>query len=270
LGGRHWTNRQPRKRCPEWQFGLSPNRGPLIVEVDGVPIRYQVRGQGRPLVLVHGLAGSTAWWVRNVPALSRRHTVFLVDLPGFGSMRKYRSQFSVTGAAHWLAALLTALKIEKAAMLGHSMGGLITALLAAQCPQMLDRIVLAAPAIGLPHRTLMASLLPLARGATYIHPHFFPTLVKDSIRSGLFTLLRAGRELLSIDVTRELERIVSPVLLVWGQNDPLVPVTLSRSLQTRLHNSRLCVLPGAGHILMYDRADEFNRVVLNFLSGPAS
>ena len=53
------------------------------IRVEGHPIRYEVAGEGEPLVLVHGLSGSTLWWSRNIPALAERHGVYLVDLPGF-------------------------------------------------------------------------------------------------------------------------------------------------------------------------------------------
>src|SRR3954451_20551321 len=79
------------------RMGMSDGRGErpygrqaLTIELGAGLVRYQVQGEGDPLVLVHGLAGSSAWWVRNIGPLSRYYKVYLIDLPGFGSMRKHR------------------------------------------------------------------------------------------------------------------------------------------------------------------------------------
>jgi pimeloyl-ACP methyl ester carboxylesterase len=244
----------------------APRIQTATVQVGTSRVRYQMQGEGEPLVLVHGLAGSTAWWVRNVGVLSRHYTVYLVDLPGFGAMRQYRSQFTVSGTVGWLGDLLSALKLGKVSMVGHSMGGLITAVFAATWPERTAKIVLAAPAIALSRTAITAFLLPLARQTFFVHPAFVTTLAWDTARAGIFTLLRAAREILNMDIEWELAQITAPCLLVWGQRDPLVPVALSSNLQSKIRDSRLCVLPGAGHILMYDRADQFNQTVLAFLA----
>jgi pimeloyl-ACP methyl ester carboxylesterase len=244
----------------------APRIQTATVQVGALPVRYRRQGEGEPLVLVHGLAGSTAWWARNVGVLSRHYAVYLVDLPGFGAMRQYRSQFSVSGAVGWLGDLLSALNLRKVSMVGHSMGGLITAMFAARWPERTAKIVLAAPAIALSRTAITAFLLPLARQTFLVHPGFVPTLARDAARAGIFTLLRAARELLNMDIERELAQITAPCLLVWGQRDPMIPVTLSGDLQSKIRNSHLCVLPGAGHILMHDRADQFNQAVLAFLA----
>jgi pimeloyl-ACP methyl ester carboxylesterase len=235
--------------------------------VRGTKIHYQVRGKGEPLVLVHGLAGSTAWWRRNVDMLSRHYTVYLVDLPGFGAMRQYRQQFSVAGAAEWLNDLFDILNVGRVSLVGHSMGGLIAALFAARWPDRLTKLILAAPAIGLSRTAVSTFFLPLARQLMSVDPRFIPTLTRDTARAGFSTLLRAARELLRMNIERELAQITAPCLLVWGQRDPLVPLALGRPLQAKIRHSRLCILPNAGHILMYDCAAEFNRVVLGFLQG---
>jgi pimeloyl-ACP methyl ester carboxylesterase len=183
-------------------------------------------------------------------------------------MRRHANHFSVAGAPRWLADLLDILNLGKVAMVGHSMGGLITAMFAARWPKRLTKIVLAAPAIALPGKKVSAFFLPLAREALCVNPRFVPTLLSDSLKAGLFTLLRAGRELLSIDIDHELAKITTECLLLWGQKDPLVPLQISSTLQSKIPSSKLGILPGAGHILMYDRANEFNRLVLEFLAQP--
>lgn len=241
----------------------------VTLELGGAKVRVIIRGDGEPLVLVHGLGGSTAWWIRNVDVFSRKYTVYLVDLPGFGSMRKHAKQFSVGTSAAWLADVLSALNVERSAMIGHSMGGLIAAMFAAKYPNRVSKLVLAAPALGLVRKSLLSFFIPLAKETMYVPPTFVPTLVRDAVRTGPLTVLRAGRELLLVDATGELARVSNPCLLIFGERDAVVPIALGRKLESDIKGSRLLVLPGAGHILMYDRADLFNDAVLEFLSDAA-
>lgn len=199
---------------------------------------------------------------------SRHYTVYLVDWPGFGAMRQYHRQFSVAEAAGWLGDLLGVLGLSKVSLVGHSMGGLIAAIFAARWPDRLAKLVLAAPAIGLPRTTIAAFLLPLVREALYVHPRFAPTLARDTARAGPFTLQRAARELLRMNIEWELAQITAPCLLVWGQRDLLVPAALGYRLQAKIRHSRLCFLPQAGHLVMYHCAEQFNQSVLAFLAEP--
>jgi pimeloyl-ACP methyl ester carboxylesterase len=108
------------------------------------------------------------------------------------------------------------------------------------------------------------------RQVAYVQPGFLPTLVRDAARAGLLTLLRASRELLTIDIKQELANIATPSLLIFGEHDRLVPVSLATKLQSEIPGSCLSVLPRAGHIVMYDQPDLFNKAVIGFLSDLAA
>ncbi len=138
----------------------------LEIEVNGHPIRYRVAGQGQPVVLVHGLSGSTRSWTRNVPASAERYRVYLVDLPGFGAMRHLRRQFVLSEAASWLRGWMVAVGLKRAHLVGHSMGGYVCPRLAASEPGVVRRLVLVSPA-GLYRRAGPRSdyLVPLLRTA---------------------------------------------------------------------------------------------------------
>lgn len=238
----------------------------LTIRVAGHPVRVTVTGNGSPIVLIHGLAGSSAWWVRNIPTLSRTHRVVLLDLPGFGSMRRYAKQFSIAKSADRLAQVFGELGIDQAAVVGHSMGGLIAALFAATYPSKVRRLVLAAPAVGLLHQSTLAFAFPLLQESASMRAGFFPTLIRDTGRAGLITLWKASRELLTTDVKRELADIHVPCLVIAGDRDRLVPVSVAEKLRAAIRNSTLVVLPRAGHVLMYDQADLFNSAVVQFFT----
>src|SRR5689334_12582644 len=118
-----------------------------VVRVNGYPVRYKVAGVGEPVILVHGLSGSTRGWARSVDALAKAYRVSLVELPGFGAMRRSHVRLGLDEAATWLLRWMEALGLRGAHLVGHSMGGYICMRLAALRPEAVHRLVLAAPAV---------------------------------------------------------------------------------------------------------------------------
>jgi pimeloyl-ACP methyl ester carboxylesterase len=237
------------------------------VRVGGRPIGYEAAGEGEPIVLVHGLSGSTRWWSRNVRAIAERHRIYLIDLPGFGTMRSLRRRFVLAETATWLSEWMVAVGLERAHLVGHSMGGYVSVRLAASRPELVRRLVLVAPA-GVPtERSMLEHLVPLLLAARYATPAFVPVLVRDGLRTGPVTLWRAARDLLAEDVRGDLRNIQAPTLLVWGENDPLISPSVGDLLREEIPNSRLLLLQRAGHVPMFDQPKEFDAALLAFLAG---
>ncbi len=126
-------------------------------------VYFQVAGEGEPVILVHGLSASSLWWTRNVPALAERYRVYLIDLPGFGRMRRYASRFVLHRLAADIVTWMEAAGIRQAHFIGHSMGGYICLCIAAQHPEVVKRIVLVAPAVIPLHHSVLGYLPPLLR-----------------------------------------------------------------------------------------------------------
>ena len=241
--------------------------GPLGVRVFGHPVSYEVAGEGgEPVVLVHGLSGSTRWWARNVSALAEHYRVYLVNLPGFGAAR-WRQRFVLSEAASWLLAWMEALGLEKVHLVGHSMGGYLSLKLATRRPGLVRKLVLVDPA-GMPSgRSMLGHLGPLLLAARYGSPNFLPVLARDALYAGPLTLLRATRDLLAEDVSGDLAEVGMPTLLVWGERDPLIPPSVGDLMRAGIPGSRLLVIEGAGHNPMFDRPEAFNAALLAFLAG---
>lgn len=240
----------------------------LVTRVAGADVHYQVAGQGEPVVLVHGLSGSSHWWIRNLPALAGSYTVYLVDLPGFGAMSQHPSQLMLSEMATWLLQWMDAVRLERIRLIGHSMGGAIAIQCAAQIPDAISHLALVAPAaIPVGHPTLWSYMPPLVEAVAAMTPSFLPILAYDALRAGPWTLLRMSRDLLTHDVRDELRQVTAPTLLVWGRRDSLVPPSLGHVMRRELAHAELHVLDGAGHVVMYDRAATFNRTVLGFFAG---
>jgi pimeloyl-ACP methyl ester carboxylesterase len=237
------------------------------VYVGGVPIAYRAAGQGAPVVLVHGLSGSARWWARNIEPLARRFRVYVVDLVGFGNSRGPR-RFVLSEASDYLVRWLDVLGVERAHVVGHSMGGFIAADLAADHPTRLDRLVLV-DAAALPFRRgPLGHVLDLLRTVRGLSLGFLPLLVADAARTGPLTLWRAAKDLLTADLRAKLSRVQAPTLVVWGDRDVLVPLEDGRQLARLLPAGRLAVIPRAGHNPMWDRPAIFNDLVIEFLTAP--
>jgi pimeloyl-ACP methyl ester carboxylesterase len=231
---------------------------------------YSIYGDGPPLLLVHGLSGSVGWWRRNVPALASSHTVYAVELVGFGSNRG-RRPLTLDASASGLQALMAALGIDRAHLVAHSMGAQISIHLAANCPELIDRMVLAAPS-GMLRSSLIPMAVRLARAGRYGAFDFTPTLLRDALRAGPVNLLLAARQILTDDVEALLDKILSPTLVLAGERDVIVPPEVCQAVAAGISGAHYKVIPGAGHNLMWDRADLFNEAVRAFLTAehPAS
>jgi pimeloyl-ACP methyl ester carboxylesterase len=232
--------------------------------VGDMQISYQVAGAGFPLVLVHGLSASSRWWRWNVPELARRFQVYVVDLIGFGQNAR-RHPFVLEEAASYLARWIEQLGIERVHLIGHSMGGFICADLAADHPELVDRLVLV-DAVALPlTRSTLQHGWGLIRALRYMPFNFLPVLAGDAYHAGPSAVVKAARELLRADIRAKLARIDRPVLVIWGEHDTLVPLEIGRRLEQELAQAELVVIPGAGHNPMWDRPTDFNRAVVAFL-----
>ncbi|RAQ94496.1 alpha/beta fold hydrolase [Thermogemmatispora tikiterensis] len=238
-----------------------------VVTVDGIPVRYEYAGEGEPVVFVHGLSGSTKWWARNIPAIAQHYRVYLVDLPGFGAMRRFRRQFHLLRAPHWLDRLCQALGLETFSLVGHSMGGYVSLALAAQHPERVKHLVLVA-SIGIPFERSVAQLLwPTALALARTTPAFWPTLLYDGARAGTLMILRAAHQIVALDARPLLPTIRTPTLLIWGAKDDLVPLSFGRQLHAAIPQARLYLIEHANHICMYDQPQLFNEALLAFLQG---
>ena len=212
------------------------------VQIRGYPFYYQVVGEGEPLILIHGLSGSSRWWIRNVPALAEHYRVYLLDLPGFGSMRRFPRRFILDEAASWIPLWMEAAGVKRASFIGHSMGGYICLWLAAHRPELVQCLVLVSPA-GIPRvRSILGYAVPLLVALRYLTPSFFLVLLYDALRAGPLTLLRAAQDLLTKDIRDYLKFVRVPTLLIWGLHDSLVPPILGDILRQEIVNSRLLIL----------------------------
>jgi pimeloyl-ACP methyl ester carboxylesterase len=224
----------------------------------------------KAVVLVHGLAGSARWWRRNVAALRSEYRVIIPDLIGFGRTERTGRLPRMDRVADVLCAWLEVLGQQCVHLVGHSMGGQVSIHLAANHPDVVDRLVLVDSA-GIPRtrapgdvvRAWMAMAPPRAWG----DPRFLRTIAEDAWAAGPATLAQALHRIVSDDVRPLLGRIRAPTLVVWGEGDRLVPPADGEAFRRLIPDARLVRIRRAAHNPMVDRPSAFNRVLLRFLRG---
>jgi pimeloyl-ACP methyl ester carboxylesterase len=227
-------------------------------QVRGREARWRVAGNGPPLVLVHGLSGSSHWWDGVVATLAGRYECHLAQLPRFGAALAPHEM------PEWLAAWAAAAGLERVRLAGHSLGALAAARLAAQRPDLVEALVLVAPT-GMPsRRTTLGYALPLAETLARA-PGLLGRLGLDALRTGPEALLRGGLYAIRADVREEVRGVQAPTLLIWGARDTLVPPAAAAEWQQAIAGARLVVLPGAGHVPLVERPAEVAAVLLEFL-----
>lgn len=200
-----------------------------------------------------------------MPALAAHFSVHLVELPGYGRQRRHR-HVALADTPDWLADWARAAGLEQASWVGHSMGGAVCIQLAVGHAHMVSRLVLV-DAAGVPvTSSLLGYGMPLARAVRRMAPSFLPVLARDALHAGPFTLLRSARQLTREDVRSSLHAVSQPTLIMWGERDTLVPLSVGQLLHREIAGSQLVVLPGAGHVPMYDRPEAFSEAVIEFLS----
>jgi pimeloyl-ACP methyl ester carboxylesterase len=225
--------------------------------VDGAPTRYRVAGEGEPVVLVHGLSGSWRWWQPVVEPLAMDRCVYVLDLP------RLRSRLPAAELTGWLGRWLDSAALETVDLIGHSLGGLIAAELVAEQPQRARRLVLVAPA-GIPCGTNVFSSGVRLLGTLYDVRGRLPTIVGDAVRAGPLSLLRGALFASGRDLSAELASVHTRTLLVWGDDDRLVPARIAAEWQRILPGSRLVRLSG-GHVPMWEAPGELASCLLAFL-----
>jgi pimeloyl-ACP methyl ester carboxylesterase len=237
-----------------------------FVRVPGADVHYMEAGEGPPLLLVHGLAASWRWWTPVLDALTRRHHVYAVDLPGFGLTRA-NWWFSLKSAGRFICEVMEALELERADLIGHSMGGRICMDVAAHCPERVRRLTLVS-AVGIPWAKSYPEVgWDLLRESRATPREYLELVREDARRVRFFELALATYQVLADDFRDKLAQIQAPTLVVWGGRDILTPPEFGRVLAAEIPRAELALIEAAGHNPMWDDPGAFSDLVLSFLAG---
>ena len=270
------------------------------VRLHGREIAYVVGGEGPTVLLIHGIGGDWRTWEPVLDGLARQHHVVAVDLPGHGGSAKGAGDYSLGALASALRDLGGALGLERATVIGHSLGGGVAMQFAYQFPERCERLVLVSsgglgPDVGLilrlatlPGSELFLSLTaPAARSlinlaasagralrlrAAYdaeFYARTFAALADPETRAAFLGTLRGvvGTRGQLVDARDRLYLAEHmPTLIVSGERDAVLPVDHGHAAQDAMPGSRLEIFETAGHLPQLDDPHRFIEVVNDFVA----
>ena len=254
------------------------------ITVFGQKIHYVEAGTGPTVILLHGLGGSTQAWMFNIAPLAEKYHVVVPDQIGFGKSDKPLVNYRIRTYVDFLDQFCKQLKIERASLVGNSMGGWIAAAYTAAFPDRVDKLVLVdaagyAPPKDLDTRTLYA-LNPTTREGmkALVSKVFYNKAFQTdaAIDQAIALRLAAGDGYTINSITESIIRgedflddtvktIKRPTLIIWGRQDGLVPLAEGEHFNKDIAGSKLIVFDECGHVPNFEKAGEFNAAVLKFL-----
>lgn len=254
--------------------------------VDGFRLAYDRVGQGECLVLCHSLGMNREMWFQQVPAFADRYQVFTFDARGHGQSDKPAGPYSIEAMAEDLYKLLRAEGVDRAAVVGLSMGGNTAQALAAAHPEFVRALVLADTTAWYGPEAEknweqrarevetkgIGSIVEIQLGRWFsdgfrasrldLMSRFSAWLSANDVAGYTATQRALGK----VDLRGELERVTCPTLVVVGEHDPATPPSMAEDLHARISGSQLLVLPGARHMSPVEQPERFNAAVLEFLA----
>lgn len=272
------------------------------VTVDGVDIAYvDSGGTGPALVFIHGLSSYASFWEYQIPAFTATHRVLALDLPGYGASERPDAPYTPPWYADVVSAWLDKVGVEKAVIVGHSMGGQIALTLALDHPEKVEKLVLSAPA-GLetfqPGAAKFMKDFWTERRATQtteeqVRANFLTQvfnrrdagverLIEERVRLGLsprfggtsVAVSRSVAGMVDHPVRARLGDLAVPTLVVFGTADRMIPNpiftggatrSVARIAETQIRGSQVVMIPGAGHTVHHDAPEQFNAALEAFL-----
>jgi pimeloyl-ACP methyl ester carboxylesterase len=264
-------------------------------EINGIKLYYEYdhhESSTKTLVLIHGFLSSTFSFRRLTPLLRKEFNVLNVDFPPFGKSGKSKKYiYSYQNIAKTMIMLFESLDLEKVTLVGHSMGGQVCLTITSQRPDLVENMILLSCSGYLkPAKPLLrlSSFLPffhvivkkwLAKSGlmrnlqNVVYNHqlideemmrgYMEPFLDEEIFHGLSRLIRHREEDLSSD---DLKKLNTPSLLIWGEHDRVVPLSVGRRLHQDLQSSKLVVLKETGHLVPEEHPLEVYDYLKSFLN----
>lgn len=282
---------------------LRPRRFPRPARVTarGIDTFYLDAGEGEPVVLLHGLGATNASMLPTLQDLAHDHRVLAPDFPGFGESEKPIRSYHAGFFAKWLVALLDRLGIERAHLVGNSMGGRVSIETALRFPERVNRIALLAPAMAFrrlrqlvpvvrilrPEFALVPAMLPRASvlratrqlfsrsdrvGATWYESATDEFLRVYSTVRGRIAFFSAARQIYLDEpwgdrgFWKRLQGMSRPALFIWGDRDLLVPAAFARHVTDSVPHAQSVVLEDCGHVPQFELPEQTHRLIRQFFA----
>ena len=275
-------------------MGLTAEQTSKFIEAGPHRLHYHEAGEGPALLMIHGGGPGAGGWSnyrRNIDALSQHFRVIIPDLPGFSRSDKPIIEGSLYKFfADSMRDVLDALNVEKAHIVGNSLGGATALKLALDTPERVGRLVLMGPGGGLqlytprpsegvkhlftyyegdgPTREKLTGFLDcMVHDRAMITEELFEERLAASNLPGLKESwpFNPSRPPIMEPLWKSYDQIAHPTLIIWGRDDRTVPMDNAWAMLNQIPDVRLHIFGKTGHWAQWERADEFNKLVLGFL-----
>lgn len=260
-----------------------------FVDSGGRRIYYERQGEGPTVLFLHGAGSNAATWWQQLPAFGTRHSCITMDIRCFGRSVAPVQEFTLENFVADVLAVLRREEVQRVTVAGQSLGGMIGLKLALTHPDRVAAFVSCDSSLAIDHPVLLDTIAKrqltqkavsieqrsLGRWFLEHHPdkaalyaqinHFNPSshsIPAAEWGGALIALLQPGR-LIPMQALREL---ACPTLLLVGSEDPIVPVAVMREVAQLVRGSELAVVDAAGHSAYFEKPEEFNRLVLDFIA----
>jgi pimeloyl-ACP methyl ester carboxylesterase len=281
--------------CTHFHASRGPLKPPVYplteksAELLGIRIVYVEGGQGEPVIFIHGVGGALLDWEKVLPYFAARYHTIALDQPGFGKSEKRTNyHYSIANNAAIVAALMDAKKIDKAYIVGNSMGGEVAAFFAIHYPERVKKLVLldAAGALNTPYMPVLNEIVGMLAPWIYSmsnrggsnDPHTNdPDRVKPNIAEAIYHsdewwgCRKAWSDeiydIFTLDLKQDIHKISAPTLEIWGSKDPLLPEYSKWFFWENIPGSELLIIPGGDHTSQLSKPREFEAAVDGFLQG---
>jgi pimeloyl-ACP methyl ester carboxylesterase len=252
-------------------------------------VHYEVFGRGKPVILLHGWLGSWGLWQQTMADLGRSYRTYALDFWGFGESGRKRVTYAVQDFVSLVDQFMEQLGIERAPLVGHSMGGTVSLSVAMQYPQRVSKVAVAgspiagsslAPLLKLAGYRPIAFVLfhlmgPFRAWMKYFYsrrictdPRFPEMMDRDLSRTTLESFLTSIATLRRTDLRPLLEQVKVPVLGMYGDRDRVVHPLQWEPLEQGARCAKIARFPQAGHFMMLENPVEFSRILKSFLDEP--
>jgi len=267
-----------------------------FVTVDDKKVHYIEKGNGKPIILIHGFLYHTVMWEKNIDALAEKFKVYAIDLWGWGySERLKEKEYSFERYGKQIVGFMDALNIKKATLVGQSMGGGISVYVAAHYPERVDRLILVDPAVipypmttigkiyqfpfigefmnAIPGNALMENNIKTIWfydknkvTEEYTKEVLQPLCIKGSNAGAMYILRNVLKEPYVEREANLLAKMNKPILIIHGREDKAIPLDRSKALNDLWKGSKLVIFDKAGHSPHEEYPEKFNKLALDFLS----
>lgn len=260
------------------------------ITTDQGSVHYEVYGRGKPVILLHGWLGSWGLWQETMAYLAGSYRTYALDFWGFGESGKKRATYAVQDFVSLVDQFMEQLGIARAPLVGHSMGGTVSLLVAKQYPERVGKVVVAgSPIVG----SSLAMLLKLAgyRPVAFLlfnlmgpfrawmkyyysrrictDPRFPDMMDRDLSRTTLESFLRSIASLRRTDLRPFLNQIKIPAMGFYGDRDKVVHPLQWQPMQQGMPQARIERFPNAGHFMMLEEPGPFGQKLKDFLDQPS-